>query len=61
MTIYLIKEEIKILKFDKAIAKLALNQNRINNTGIIFPPPPMPAAADKMITRKSAIVPYTSP
>lgn len=50
-----------MLKLERAIDKLELNQYRISNTGIMFPPPPIPAAAESKITRNKAIVPIISP
>ena len=50
-----------MLKLESAIDRLELNLYKMSKTGIILPPPPIPAAADSKITRKRAIVPIISP
>jgi len=50
-----------MLKLERAIDKLELNQYKISSTGIMLPPPPIPAAAESKITRNKAIVPIISP
>lgn len=50
-----------MLKFERAIDRFGEKRYKINKTGIMFPPPPIPAPADSKITRKRTIDPKNSP